>query len=238
MAADRRSPGRAAVATVVLVAALASACGKKDEGGEPRIGSTPVATPGGAAVATEKAVEQAQGKAPPQPEGASAGPSGTAHAEQGMQDIEITPDMFLPSDDNRDPFQAFEMERAETQGAPSETGPTPVPVRMTEDILFPERDIKDLQCRMILAMAGEKPRAYLITPDGRSGYVTQNNYVGRPFYADREEVYWKVYEIMEGGVSFEASTAQTREGDTGPREVRRLYTEEEMARFADLFLLR
>lgn len=234
----RFRPCRGAVlaAAVVLPAAwaVAAGCGK-DEGGDLRIGSTPVATPGSAAVATERAIDQATGRVAPAPEGGGGGPAAPIDDRQ-VRAVEISPDLFIPSDDNRDPFDEFEIERMQAAVEPVEAVPV-VQVSVAEDVLFPDRDIKDLQCRMILSMEGEKPRAYLLAPDGKAGYVRENEYVGRPLYAGlpRAEVYWRVYEVMEGGVSFEASVTRAREGDTEYREVRRLYTDQEMARFTDLF---
>ncbi len=232
----RSTTARAALAAAI---ALAAACGD-DAGGADRIGTTAIATPAAAAVATERAVDQATGAAPATPAPSEAGAERPARTT-GAKPSEITPDLFIPSDDNRDPFEAYRPVRAQ---APVASPDTPAVVQLSPtDVLFPDREVKDLQCRMILAMQGEKPRAYLLGPDGKTGYAMQGEYVGRPFYAGnpRREVYWQVYEIIRGlnsGVTIEAGAAAGREGDADSREARWLYADEDMARFENLFSLR
>jgi hypothetical protein len=247
----RRANQRAAfvrAAALTAVASLAAAalwvgCKKKDEVVTAPPPSTPVATAGTvtAAAGTTVAVEQATGNAsaaPLQGPGAVAGGGG----EGGLANPEITNDEFIDASEHRDPFVPFVQEkRLEQATVTPTTQPLPVaPVVPTQAVIFPDRELKDLQCRMILAMGGEKPRAYLTGPEGEHAYVTQGAYVGRPVAGGegRSDTHWRVYEIEEGGVSFELSNVAAQSEDTGVRPAIRLYTEEEMVQFDRLFSLR
>ena len=232
---------RLAVALAAVVLALLASCGDDEttSGGSAQIGSTPIATPGSAAVATEKAVDQATGNAPPEAAAAGGGaapPPGT----QAAQNPPLTADDFIDAPEHRDPFGPFELPKIQASTEPA-TGPLPiVPLPAPESITFPDRELGDLQCRMILAMGGEKPRAYLVGPENENAFVTQGEYVGRAIRtsANEPEVHWRVYEIEEGGVSFELSNATGQETETGVRPALRLYNTDEMKKFENLFSLR
>ncbi len=235
----RASSGLAALAVLLATALLSCGGGAQPSGGEPtKIGTTPIATPGSAAVATEQAVAQATGQAPaPTAAPAEGGPP---PAPEGIKHPPLTDDDFLDVPEHRDPFAPFEAPKPEMTAQQSPT-PLPVlPLPAPETILFPDREIGDLQCRMILAMRGEKPRAYLVGPDNEHSYVTQGQYVGRAIRSGTNEpdVHWRVYEIEEGGVSFELSNSTGQEGDTGVRPALRLYNQQEMKQFENLFSLR
>jgi len=239
---DRRRASSGPLAVAAFLMAVFPACGGGSStpsgGGQDKIGSTPITTPGGAAVATERAVDQATGKVPLTPE--AAGPGGTAGPPEGIKHPPITDDDFLDVPEHRDPFQPFE---APKPSAVAQESPTPLPAMPLpepEKVVFPDREIGDLACKMILAMRGEKPRAYLVGPDGEHAFVMQGEYVGRAIRtaANEPEVHWRVYEIEEGGVSFELSNASGQEGDTGVRPALRLYNTEEMKEFESLFSLR
>ena len=228
-----------------LLAALAVAtigCGDDEAGGgsQSTVGTTPIATPGSAAAATERAVDQATGRAPT--EVAGPGGSGAAGPPVGIQHPPLTADEFVDAPEHRDPFAPFVVPKPEA-GALIAT-PTPdlpvTPIVTPQNVVFPDVDIEDLQCRMILALHGEKPRAYLLGPDGRHAYIRQGDFVGRSIRSgvNEPEVHWRVYEVQEGGVSFELSNATGDEGDTGLRPALRLYTMEEMRSFENLFSLR
>ncbi|MBI5490391.1 MAG: hypothetical protein HY905_23850 [Deltaproteobacteria bacterium] len=201
----------------------------------------PIATPGSAAVATEKAVDQATGNAPTAP-ATPAGGTGAPPAVAGVTHLQLVPDDFLDAPEHRDPFAPFEAPKVEQpSNVATGTEPLPiVPLPTPDQIAFPDIDIGDLECHMILAMAGEKPRAYLLGPEAMHEYVTQGEYVGRATRAgqNQPDVHWRVYEIEEGGVSFELSNASGQEGDTGVRPALRLYSDDEVTRFEHLFSLR
>jgi len=240
----RASRGATPSRLALLLAALAAAtiaCGDDSSGGgnPPAIGTTPIATPGSAAVATERAVDQATGKAPPA--AAGDGSSGTPAPIAGIQHPPLNTDEFIDAPEHRDPFAPFVMPKPEVGLVAQPTPELPVtPIATPENVLFPDVDIEDLQCRMILALRGEKPRAYLLGPDGQHAYVRQGDFVGRSIRSgvNEPEVHWRVYEVQEGGVSFELSNATGEEGDTGLRPALRLYTMEEMRSFENLFSLR
>jgi hypothetical protein len=233
---------RLVVTLAAVVLALLASCGDdQPSGGEPpKIGNTPTATPGSAAVATEKAVDQATGQAPPDAPPAAGGAPGTAPTK-GLRAPALTADDFIDAPEHRDPFAPFEVPNVQATQTEPTTGPLPiVPLPAPESILFPDRELGDLQCRMILAMGGEKPRAYLVGPDNENAFVTQGEYVGRAIRtsANEPEVHWRVYEIEEGGVSFELSNATGQESETGVRPALRLYNNDEMKKFENLFSLR
>lgn len=240
----RRGGGRLlGPGTVVLVAALLAVLScREDEpagGDQLAFGTTPLATPGTAAVATERAVNRATGVAPPEAE--APGGSGAVAAPTGIRHVPLTAAEFIDAPEHRDPFAPFVRPRPEAaQSATRMPQLTVSPIAAPQTVIFPDFDIEDLQCRMILALAGEKPRAYLVAPDGRHAYVRQGDLVGRSIRAGptEPEVHWRVYEVHEGGVSFELSSATGDQGDTGLRPALRLYTVEEMRRFENLFSLR
>jgi hypothetical protein len=199
-----------------------------------------VTTPAGAAAATEQQIAQATGEAQPTPAAPTGPKPGAAAGEGRLQHTEMTADLFNDNPEHRDPFTPFQSPKSE---APAETLPQAlpiVPLPAAASIAFPDTELDDLQCRMVLAMGGEKPRAYLLGPDGEHAFVTQGQYVGRAIRgAETEaEVHWRVYEIEEGGVSFELSNVSSQEGDTGARPALRLYSTDEMKKFEDLFSLR
>ncbi|MBN1772178.1 MAG: hypothetical protein JXB32_13000 [Deltaproteobacteria bacterium] len=231
---------RALVAAALLL--VAPACGDDEpSGGSPStIGTTPIATPGSAAAATERAVDQATGRAPA--EAAGPGGAGDPVDNVGIRHPLLTADEFVDAPEHRDPFAPFVLPKPE--GGLAATTATPelpiAPIVAHQNVIFPDIDIENLQCRMILALGGEKPRAYLIGPDGQHAYVRQGDFVGRSIRSgvNESEVHWRVYEVQEGGVSFELSSATGEEGDTGLRPALRLYTMAEMRSFENLFSLR
>lgn len=236
----RPSTGRCTPGLLGVALALAACGGKTGE--DQRIGDTAIATPGSAAVATERAVDEATGNAPPTATQPSGGPTGARAGEgSGTTRREIPADEFVAGPDHRDPFEPFQPPRVEV-AAPQTPELTPMPqLPITTPIAFPDNELADLNCRMILAMAGEKPRAYILGPEGQHSYVTQGDHVGRPLGGATEgtsDVHWRVYEIEEGGVSFELGTASALQADMSVRPSLRLYSPEEMARFDRLFLLR
>ncbi|MBI5499009.1 MAG: hypothetical protein HY907_02125 [Deltaproteobacteria bacterium] len=224
----------------LAAAAFLLACGDDSANSPPPPSAPlPTATPGSAALATEKAVDEATGNAPTAAVTIAAG-SGTTAAPVGVTHLPLVPDDFIDAPEHRDPFAAFEAPKVEPTVATS-TEPLPiVPLPTPDEIAFPDIDIGDLECHMILAMAGEKPRAYLLGPDAMHAYVTQGEYVGRATRPaqNQPDVHWRVYEIEEGGVSFELSNASGQEGDTGVRPALRLYSDDEVTRFEHLFSLR
>jgi hypothetical protein len=236
----RGAPG-GLLAVLAAVMLAACSCGGEEQSSGPAPGTAPVATatPGSAAVATEKAADQALGNVPLEAQGPT-GAGGAPAAPVGMKHPPLTNDDFLDAPEHRDPFAAFE----EPKVTPVATTPTqtlPVqPLPEPEAVAFPNTELGDLQCHMVLAMAGEKPRAYLLGPEQENAYVTQGEYVGRAIRAgaNEPEVHWRVYEIQEGGVSFELSNSTGQEGDTGVRPALRLYDDQEMKRFENLFSLR
>lgn len=233
-----RRPGRPAALLGLFGALLLGACGDDQKSSGPSQ-PLPTATPGSAAVATEKAVDQAMGNTSPEV-GPASGSGGVA-APVGMKHITLVNDDFLDAPEHRDPFAPFEVPKVEPAVAGTSADPLPVmPLPTPDEIAFPDTELGDLQCRMILAMAGEKPRAYLLGPETMHDYVTQGEYVGRATHANTNEpdVHWRVYEIEEGGVSFELSNASGQEGDTGVRPALRLYDDQEVTRFEHLFSLR
>lgn len=226
---------------LAALAAAAPACGDDEpSSAPPAVGTTPVATPGSAAAATDRAVDQATGQAPA--EVVAAGGSGTATPAVGIQHPPLASDEFVDAPEHRDPFAPFVMPKPEAGS--TLTNPPPelpvTPIVTPQNVFFPDVDIEQLQCRMILALRGEKPRAYILGPDGQHAYVRQGDYVGRSIRGgvNEPEVHWRVYEVQEGGVSFELSNATGAEGDTGLRPALRLYTMEEMRSFENLFSLR
>jgi hypothetical protein len=238
-AARGPSTGFLAALAAVLLAAVSCGGGEESSGGAPSTGPVAMATPGSAAVATEKAADQALGNVPPEAQGPT-GAGGAPAAPVGMKHPQLTNDDFLDAPEHRDPFAPFEQPKV-TPVATSPTQPLPVqPLPEPEEVAFANTELGDLQCRMVLAMAGEKPRAYLLGPEQENAYVTQGEYVGRSIRAgaNEPEVHWRVYEIQEGGVSFELSNSTGQEGDTGVRPALRLYDDQEMRRFENLFSLR
>gem|GEM_PF-3551870 len=238
-----RSPASRPSALAAVVAALLAApsCGddKSSSNNPSAVGTTPIATPGSAAVATERAVDQATGRSAPEAD--APGGSGTTVKPTGMRHPPLTADEFLDAPEHRDPFTPFVRPKPETTLATNPTPELPVaPITTPQKVIFPDVDIEDLQCRMVLALAGEKPRAYLLAPDGQHAYVRQGDFVGRSIRSgvNEPEVHWRVYEVQEGGVSFELSNASPDQGDTGVRPALRLYTMEEMRSFENLFSLR
>ena len=226
------------VVTGLAVVLLTAGCGDDDASSSSQVGETPISTPGAAAVATEQAVAEATGTAGPEAEAVGQG-LGEAAQEGGLRHREITSDLFLDTPEHRDPFAPFEVPKS---AEPTEQGTTEpiMPLATPERVVFADRELEDLQCRMILAMRGEKPRAYLLGPETENAYVMQGEYAGRAIRggANEPEVHWRVYEIQEGGVSFELSSSTAQEGDTGVRPALRLYNEEEMRKFENLFSLR
>ena len=232
-------PDRRAALLGLVGTLLIGACGD-DSQSSAASQPLPTATPGSAAVATEKAVDQAMGNTAPSPDQPTGG-TGAVAASVGMKHIALVNDDFLDAPEHRDPFAPFEVPKVEPTVVGTTTEPLPVmPLPTPDEIAFPDTELGDLQCRMILAMAGEKPRAYLLGPDTMHDYITQGEYVGRATRAGTNEpdVHWRVYEIEEGGVSFELSNASGQEGDTGVRPALRLYDDQEVTRFEHLFSLR
>jgi len=229
----------ALAAAVALLAALSCGDDTSPSKNPSAIGTTPIATPASAAAATERAVDQATGRSAA--EAAPSGESGATAKPIGMRHPPLTADEFLDAPGHRDPFAPFVPPRPETTLATNPTPELPVaPIATPQKVIFPDIDIEDLKCRMVLALAGEKPRAYLLAPNGEHAYVRQGDYVGRAIRSgpNEPEVHWRVYEVQEGGVSFELSNAAPDQGDTGVRPALRLYTLEEMRSFENLFSLR
>lgn len=235
----RTSAPRALAIAAALLAAISCGDDESSGGSDLAVGTTPIATPGSAAVATERAVDQATGRAAPA-QGDSTG-AGAGAPAAGIRHPPLTADEFLDAPEHRDPFAPFVRPKPETMLATNPTPELPVaPIAPPQNVVFPDVEIEDLKCRMILALSGEKPRAYLITPDGRHAYVRQGDFVGRPIRSgvNEPEVHWRVYEVQEGGVSFELSNATGDQAETGLRPALRLYTMEEMRSFENLFSLR